>query len=54
VVACDPGAGYATHGEFVRCVSHECRASVGAGLLSPARCDALISEASRSSAGKRN
>jgi N-acetylneuraminic acid mutarotase len=53
VLACDPGAFYKNHGQFVRCVAQECGHLVAAGAVSQAQCETLISQAARSDTGRR-
>jgi Putative metal-binding motif len=50
--ACNPNATWRNHGQFVRCVSHECEDLVAAGYLTEAECDALVSQAAETDVGK--
>jgi hypothetical protein len=50
--ACNPGAPWRNHGEFVRCVTAECEQLVAAGVLTDAQCDVLVGQAGRSHVGK--
>ncbi len=50
--ACDPTIVWRNHGQFVRCVSHECEDLVEAGELTEAECDVLVSRAAQSEVGK--
>ena len=52
VLACDPGAVWKNHGQFVRCVAHEVEILVGAGSITEEQGDALISAAAQSNVGK--
>ncbi len=52
-LACDPGAYWKNHGEFVRCVVAECRRLVEEGLVTGVRCSALVSQAARSGVIRR-
>ena len=45
---CDPGGPWASHGEYVSCVTHECEALVASGAVTPEVCEALVNQAGRS------
>ncbi|HEY3175056.1 MAG TPA: choice-of-anchor Q domain-containing protein [Candidatus Polarisedimenticolia bacterium] len=49
---CDPATFWRNHGDFVRCVSHECNRLVGDGTVSRLQCSALVNQAAESSVGK--
>ena len=51
--ACDPGADWKNHGQFVRCVAHETDALIEAGYLTQEEGDELISSAAQSDIGKK-
>ena len=52
-VPCDPGASYASPGEFATCVVNEARRLVGEGKLSPAAGGRIIGEVMRATPGQR-
>lgn len=51
--ACDPGAEWKNHGQFVRCVAHEVDALIEASILTEEEGDALITSAAQSDVGKK-
>jgi hypothetical protein len=50
--ACDPGAGWKNHGQYVSCVAREVSSLVASGLLSQDAGQELIREAAQSDVGK--
>lgn len=51
--ACDPLAVWKSHGQFVRCVSHEVNDFINMGLITEEEGDALVSDSARSDVGKK-
>ncbi len=45
---CDPGAAWASHGEYVACVATQCEALVAIGALTEEVCEALMNQIARS------
>jgi len=54
VMSCSPAAFYRNHGEFIRCVAHECGTLMAGSFVSEGQCDALVSQAARSNVGRKS